>query len=245
MSSEALLIFCIVFAWMSQAIWRQALSAKPQPAGKPILMRKLTTQPGRAIRSPCKPDWVLRDILQLKAMMPSGSGVRQIAVVFNRIQQAKPQLAGQPPQSISKSHVANVLRSHASAAMQLRMHIRQRQPGISAIQQTWGVDLTGKKDMHGQLHYILGIIDHGSRKLMALLVSSKHSAALGAQIKLTSEHAGAPKHIRTDNERCFTSPAFRLALRQLGIHHQTTELHCPWQNGRIERLFGTLKAKLD
>jgi putative transposase len=22
---------------------------------------------------------------------------------------------------------------------------------------------------------------------------------------------------------------------------QTTELHCPWQNGRIERLFGTFK----
>lgn len=26
---------------------------------------------------------------------------------------------------------------------------------------------------------------------------------------------------------------------------QRSELHCPWQNGRIERLFGTLKQKLD
>ena len=24
-----------------------------------------------------------------------------------------------------------------------------------------------------------------------------------------------------------------------------TELHCPWQNGRIERFFGTLKDRLD
>ena len=53
------------------------------------------------------------------------------------------------------------------------------------------------------------------------------------------------QHIRTDNERCFTSPAFSQALKNLGIHHQTTELHCPWQNGRIERLFGTLKQQLN
>ncbi|UXI68059.1 integrase core domain-containing protein [Tahibacter amnicola] len=37
----------------------------------------------------------------------------------------------------------------------------------------------------------------------------------------------------------------RIALRCLGIRLQRTELHCPWQNGRIERLFGTLKSYLD
>ena len=31
----------------------------------------------------------------------------------------------------------------------------------------------------------------------------------------------------------------------LGIRHQRTEPHCPWQNGRVERFFGTLKASLD
>jgi len=31
----------------------------------------------------------------------------------------------------------------------------------------------------------------------------------------------------------------------LGIRHQRTELHCPWQSGRVERFFGTLKEKLD
>jgi putative transposase len=29
-----------------------------------------------------------------------------------------------------------------------------------------------------------------------------------------------------------------------GINHQRTQLHSPWQNGRIERLFGTLKSLL-
>ena len=34
-------------------------------------------------------------------------------------------------------------------------------------------------------------------------------------------------------------------LKLTSIHHQRNELHCPWQNGRIERLLGTLKQKLD
>jgi putative transposase len=43
----------------------------------------------------------------------------------------------------------------------------------------------------------------------------------------------------------FTSWLFRFSLLLLGIRHQRTERHCPWQNGRIERLFGTLKKKLN
>lgn len=59
------------------------------------------------------------------------------------------------------------------------------------------------------------------------------------------ESRGAPRFIRTDNESCFKSRLFRFALRFLGIRHQTTDLHCPWQNPRIERFFGTLKEKLN
>ena len=53
------------------------------------------------------------------------------------------------------------------------------------------------------------------------------------------------RRVRTDNEAVFQSRLFKTALRLLGIRHQTTELHCPWQNGRIERFFGTLKQQLD
>lgn len=37
----------------------------------------------------------------------------------------------------------------------------------------------------------------------------------------------------------------RGALVLLGVRLQTTDLHCPWQNGRIERFFGTFKQHLD
>ncbi|WP_426343383.1 integrase core domain-containing protein [Pseudoduganella sp. R-32] len=56
---------------------------------------------------------------------------------------------------------------------------------------------------------------------------------------------GKPRAIRSDNERVFTSGVFQLGLRIAGIRHQRIKPGCPWQNGRIERFFGTLKQSLD
>ena len=59
------------------------------------------------------------------------------------------------------------------------------------------------------------------------------------------EKYGMPKIIRTDNEAVFTSRLFKFGLKFLGIKHQTIQLSCPWENGRVERLFLTLKQSLD
>ena len=40
------------------------------------------------------------------------------------------------------------------------------------------------------------------------------------------------------------SQPMRVATALLGIRLQRTDVHCPWQNGRIERLFGTFNAAL-
>lgn len=50
--------------------------------------------------------------------------------------------------------------------------------------------------------------------------------------------------MRTDNERVFTSWVFTTFLRLTGIGHQRIQTCAPWQNGRMERLFGTLKPLL-
>ena len=55
---------------------------------------------------------------------------------------------------------------------------------------------------------------------------------------------GLPRTIRTDNEACFVSRTMKLALGLLGVHVQRTDVHCPWQSGCIERLFGTFRAAL-
>jgi putative transposase len=192
----------------------------------------------------CKPEWIAQDILRLKALLPKRAGVRQIAASFNRIQANKANPPEQRVWRVSKSYVANLLRSRQLEVQRIRESIRQRQPGISAICHTWGIDITGKKDTNGQLHHILGIIDHGSRKLIALIVTSKHSHLLAQHVVAALFAYGQPKRIRTDNEHCLTSQIFQNPLKAFGIRLQTTELHCPWQNGRIERLFGTFKQQL-
>jgi putative transposase len=50
--------------------------------------------------------------------------------------------------------------------------------------------------------------------------------------------------IRTDNETCFNSALMKIILRILSIKHHTIKKHCSWQNGRIERFFGTFKKAI-
>jgi len=76
-------------------------------------------------------------------------------------------------------------------------------------------------------------------------LQSKSSWTLVLKLIEAIQRYGKPRTIRTDNESIFTSKVFRLALFLLGIRHQRIDLHCPWQNGRVERFFGTLKGKLD
>ena len=71
------------------------------------------------------------------------------------------------------------------------------------------------------------------------------SATILLQFTQAIRQFGFPKQIRTDNEACFNSKLLRLAFGLLGIKHQTTEVACPWQNGRVERFFLTFKIKIN
>jgi len=61
----------------------------------------------------------------------------------------------------------------------------------------------------------------------------------------TIEKYGKPEIIKSDNEHIFTSKLFRFSLLILGIKHKTTQLSSPWQNGKIERFFLTLKTSFN
>jgi len=106
--------------------------------------------------------------------------------------------------------------------------------------------MTGKTDSTRQLHNILGIIEHQSRCCLTLKsLADKASITLLENLIAAIKLYGKPKIIRTDNEAVFTSSLFRLGLWMLGIKYQTTEVACPWQNGKVKRFFGTLKQKLN
>jgi transposase InsO family protein len=89
------------------------------------------------------------------------------------------------------------------------------------------------------------MMDHGSRRILRLQVlARKCTWTLLGHVCLAIAEFGKPQALRTDNEGMFTSRLWQRAMMWAGIRRQRITPHCPWQNGRIERLFGTLKAQL-
>jgi len=194
---------------------------------------------GVIYRARAKPEWVKHEVLRLKALMPH-TGCRKIADCFNRKFEVTRKM------TIGKTYVSNTIRLHFYEIAILRRHIKNIKPKTVAKNLIWALDLTGKTTIDGQTRLVLAILEHASRAALVLeAVHSKSSWSMVGKLAAAIKCYGKPKMIRTDNEAIFTSRAFKLALLLLGIRHQKTDLHCPWQNGRVERLFGTLKTSLD
>lgn len=186
-----------------------------------------------------KPEWLKHEIVRLKALMPQ-AGCRAIADICNR------RFAATRKVTVGKTFVHQTLQRHDYEIQVLRRRLKHAKPINVPRNVVWGVDLTGKTDGQGRLHSLLGVLDHGSRALLHLqALPDKTSRTLLACLHEIIHAYGKPQLIRTDNEAIFTSREFRIGLKRLGIRHQRTDPGCPWQNGRIERLFGTLKQKLD
>ena len=147
--------------------------------------------------------------------------------------------------SVGKTFVAQTIQKHRYDIRVLRRKIKNRPAYGAPKGKYWGIDLTQVADAHKQPHTIFGICEHHSRLAITLKrVSNKASITLLRCLLDAIEQFGKPQIIRTDNEAVFTSRLFRFGLWLLGIRHQTTDTHCPWQNGRIERFFGTFKVKV-
>jgi len=189
-------------------------------------------------RMSAKPEWVRQEIIKLKAQGPD-LGCRHIAMIFNRRYAAKGMTVG-------KTFVSQVIRKHNYDIQFIRQKLKCRKLTAGPKNRIWGLDLTGKTDDQGQLHSVLGILDHGTRANLTLdVIQNKFTATLLRALANCIERFGRPQTLRTDNEAMFRSWLFRFSLWLVGIRHQRIEPHCPWQNGRIERFFGTLKSKLD
>ena len=202
---------------------------RPAVRNKPSFLCKVRTHK--------KPDWAVVEIIRLKALMPH-TGCRTLADLFNRRFVTL-------RVSVGKTWVSYTLQQHHHAVLLKRKELKNKAPYQVTPFRYWGMDLTGVTDQQGMTHTVLGICEHHSRKALCLSgLRDKASVTLVRAICSAIELYGKPRIIRTDNEAVFTSRTFRWALRFLGIKHQCTELGCPWQNGRIERLFGTLKKHI-
>jgi transposase InsO family protein len=182
--------------------------------------------------------WVRQEIIRLRAWSP-GMSCRTIATTFNR------QFAYRG-ETVGKTFVSNVLKASAYEIADLRKRVKRRIPKPQPRNRTWALDMTGQTDLDGRQRLLLGVLDHGTRACLALTaLTDKRSIRLLHMLVGCFLAYGLPRTIRVDNEACFNSRLMRGALALLGIRLQTTPLRCPWQNGRIERFFGTLKSKMN
>jgi putative transposase len=171
----------------------------------------------------------------LVAYMPRAC-CRAVARTFNRLH---------PDASVGNTFVADLIASHQHEIAELRRQIRAAQPRTVAVNHTWAMDMTFFTDIHKTTHAAIGIIDHGSRLALRLhTLTRRCSWSMLGHLCLAIAQHGKPRKLRTDNEAVFNSWLFNTFLKIAGIGHQTTQKHAPWQNGRIERLFGTLKPLL-
>jgi putative transposase len=223
----------ILILWRRLRQWLAGFSASSRRYGRRTAG---TPAPARSVR---KPEWVVDRVIHLKALIPD-AGCRLIATTFNRLHGARTGI------TVGKSFVAETIRRHRYAIEDERRRVRRRRAKRGPRNRIWAIDLTGKQDTTGTCHDILGLIDHGTRRLLALKpIPTLSSWTLLGHLCLAIGEFGKPAALRTDNGSVFTSRCFRAGLTLIGIRHQLSEVGCPWQNGRIERLFGTLKAKLD
>ena len=182
-----------------------------------------------------KPAWVRRELVRLKAHMPK-AGCRKVAQTFNRLH---------PKMSVGKSFVAQLVQAQQYEIAQMRREIQSAKPRSVAANAVWAMDMTFFTDSAKHTHAALGIIDHGSRMALCLQTLCRRcSWSMLGHLCLAIAQYGKPKRLRSDNEKIFNSWVFNTFLKLAGIEHQTTQKHAPWQNGRIERLFGTLKPLL-
>lgn len=238
------LAFAAVLCVLLDLLCRQVLRHLHGQTTPTIRRRSLAYSPDSTAnrrsspRARKKPDWVLQEVLRLKALLGHKTGCRQVAKTFNRLHQGSGATVG-------KTFVSDAVRDHQLTIACLRRDIRNRSPLEIANNHTWATDLSFFTDGGGQRHALLGLVDHGSRLCLTLkrLTHRTSWALLGHLCLAIAEH-GKPRFLRTDNEAVFNSRVFRSFLRLAGINKQTIPTASPWCNGRIERLFGTLKPWL-
>ena len=170
------------------------------PRSKPYFRRRKVqasaapVEPIAPRNSRRKPDCVRAEVLRLFHAMP-GTGCRTLSTMFNRLHAA---IDGM---TVGKTWVSNLLREHQRAHAAYFRTIKHRVPDPLSCNAVWGMDLTFKQDKARDMHPILGIIDHGSRKALALLpLADKRDITLLRSLLDAIEVHGKPNRLlRTTN----------------------------------------------
>jgi len=182
---------------------RQGLARRPAP--DPAVIDALAP-PTRK-----KPDWVLQEVLRLKALMGKSFVSDTIRNRLYALLNITRELRDQRPAPVGVNRVWGVDLTF------VRDHHGTPRPVLGVVD-------------HGS---------RVCTRLAAVI--NKRTWTLVGHLCLAIGQHGKPSAIRTDNELIFNSAVFTTFLRLVGIHHQRIPICAPWCNGRIESFFGRIK----
>ena len=237
MDTTALLsiIAFVVSLWQLLA-WR----GLPRPPHRPYGRARLQVEhaPTAVAGFPTrKAEWVRRAVLTLDER--TGQSHRKLADTFNRMYFARTGI------SVGRTWVRELLKDNAYRAMQARQRCKHRVPPGLPNNVEWGMDTTTVRDSDSRSHIVFGLVDHGSRlNLMLRTLPRFNTWTLLGTVFLAIGSHGKPAAIRLDNHPVHHAKRFKTAMRWLGIRLRFSQPASPWQNGRIERFFGTFKLHL-
>jgi putative transposase len=185
-----------------------------------------------------KPDWMRFEILKLKDSL-SALGYKKLAHTFNLKHAGEIDDFGRAIY-VSASFVGNVIRRKRRELALARD--AGRKPHAESPLGVWGIDMTGLPLTDGNCVSVFVILDHGSRICLQVTPVARYNSLilLGKLIQTMGEW-GLPRAIRSDNDAVFKTKLFRWTLKFIGVQQQWTQVGSPWQNGRIERFWRTLK----
>ena len=185
-----------------------------------------------------KPDWVKWEVLALHEQFDLSH--RKLAALFNQLHLAK------TGQSVGRTYVRQLLIKEEHRRLHLQKELKHAIPAPMEKNAMWAIDTTYIVDQtSGKPQIVLGIIDCGTRMNLALRYVKRFNAwTFLTHLFLTIIKFGKPVAIKTDNCAVFHSKMVRLALKTCGIIQRFSRPGRPWENGYIERLFGSLKAML-
>lgn len=183
-----------------------------------------------------KPDWAKAAVIDI--YLETKLSHRKLAMEFNRRYQAKTGI------SVGRTWVRELLIAYEHGLLQAQLRSKHSVPRAMANNIVWAFDATFVRVKDTTLQ-VLGAIDHGSRvNLLLLQVPSLNGWTFLGYIFLAIGKYGKPRFIKTDNGPAFRAKLVRQVLGWFGIRQQFSAPGKPWQNGRIERFFGTLKPAI-
>lgn len=168
-----------------------------------------------------------------------GHSHRKLANAFNHLHFAS------TGHSVGRTWVRQLLIKHAYDALHRQHEFKHQIPTPMPINRVWGIDTSCVTDSSKTQHSVLGIVDHGTRLNLASRYMRRFNAwtFLGCLFLVIGEF-GKPRAIKMDNHPVFRSRLVKQILGWSGVRRQFSRPASPWENGRIERFFGTLKERL-